>query len=233
MRLSEEERRDLHSGDYVSVVENLPVSRLERVLTYLDLQPSYRVVDLACGAGTFAELLSSRVASVDGVVFAPDFVNAARRRAAERASENVTYHCQNIVDFCAAHPDEYDVVTALDFSEHIYDEDFVSIFRGAFSCLKPGGCLYIYTPNLTFFWEWMKQVGLAKQFEQHIAVRDAQQYLALLERCGFARDHIQVRYPSHFNALRTIHWLRHLPVLGKYFQAKLMISCRKNQAPSG
>lgn len=227
MQLSEEERRNLHSGDYVSVLENLPISRLERLLPYLDLQPSYRAVDFACGAGNFAELIHNCVQSVDGIDFAPDFIDAARRRAAERGIRNVTYHCQDIVDFCSAHPSEYDVVTAIDFSEHIYDEDFIRIFGGAFSSLKPGGYLYIYTPNLTFFWEWMKDVGLAKQFPQHIAVRDARQNLALLERCGFARDEIQVRYLPHFNVFRSIHWLSHLPWIGKYFQAKLLISCRK------
>lgn len=227
MHLSEEERRELHSGDYVSVLENLPMSRLERLLPYLDLRPEYRAVDFACGAGNFAELIHDRVRSVDGIDFAPDFVATARRRAAERQIGNVTYHCQDIVEFCAGHPGEYDVVTALDFSEHIYDEDFIRIFGGAHSVLKPGGCLYIYTPNLTFFWEWMKDVGLAKQFPQHIAVRDARQNLVLLEQCGFARDKIQVHYPAHFNVFRYMHWLSYLPLVGKYFQAKLLISCRK------
>lgn len=227
MQLSEEERRNLHSGDYVSVLENLPLSRLERLLPYLDLRPSYRAVDFACGAGNFAELIHSRVEWVDGVDFAPDFIDTARRRAAERAIENVSYHCQDIVVFCDAHRSEYDVVTAIDFSEHIYDEDFVRIFGGAFNSLKPGGCLYIYTPNLTFFWERMKDVGLAKQFPQHIAVRDAQQNIDLLERCGFARHNIQLRFLAHFNVLRSVHWLSHLPRIGKYFQAKLLIACRK------
>lgn len=227
MQLSEEERRDLHSGDYVSVLENLPPSRLERLLPYFDLQPSHRTVDFACGAGNFAELIHGRVQSVDGVDFAPDFVETARRRAAERGIRNITYHCQDIVAFCAEHPAAYDIVTAIDFSEHIYDEDFVSIFGGAYESLKPGGRLYIYTPNLTFFWEWMKDVGLAKQFPQHIAVRDARQNLALLERCGFSSDRIQVRYLPHFNVFRHLHWLSHVPLVGRYFQAKLFITCQK------
>jgi 2-polyprenyl-6-hydroxyphenyl methylase / 3-demethylubiquinone-9 3-methyltransferase len=227
MQLSEEQRRDMHSGDYVSVVANMPISRLTRLLPYLDLQPSHRVADFASGAGNFAELIHDRVKWVDGIDFTPDFVEAARRRAAERSIRNVAFHCQSIVEFCAGHANEYDVVTAIDFSEHIYDEDFVSIFSGAYNILKPGGRLYVYTPNLTFFWEWMKGVGLAKQIETHIAVRNARQYMPLLERCGFSLDEIQVRHPSHFNVFRSIHWLRHLPRVGKYFQAKLMITCRK------
>lgn len=227
MHLSEEERRNLHSGDYVSVLENLPMSRLERLLPYFDFQVNHRAVDFACGAGNFAELIHERVQSVEGIDFAPDFIEAARRRAAERGIRNVTYHCQDIVEFCAEHPGEYDVVTAIDFSEHIYDDDFVRIFGGAYDSLKPGGRLYIYTPNLTFFWEWMKDVGLAKQFPQHIAVRDARQNLELLERCGFSRNSIQVLYLPHFNVFRLVHWLSHMPLFGKYFQAKLFITCQK------
>lgn len=227
MQLSEEQRRDMHSGDYVDLLDSVPISRLQRLVPLMDLSPTTRLIDFACGTGPFSAIVQDHVASYEGIDFSPDMVAAARRIAEEKGVTNAVFHCQDIVSFCDLHRDQYDVVTANDFSEHIYDDDFLRIFRGAHGILKPGGHLYIYTPNLTFFWEWMKDVGLAKQFPQHIAVRDAAAHLALLERCGFARENIQVQYLAHFNIFRTVHWLRHLPLLGRYFQAKLFISCRK------
>lgn len=227
MQLSEDQRRDLHSGDYVTVLENLPISRLLRLMPHLDLQSNHRVVDFACGAGNFAELIHERVRSVDGIDFSPDFVATARRRAVDKGIQNVIYHCKDITKFCDEHCEEYDIVTALDFSEHIYDDDFVRIFTGAHRILKRGGSLYIYTPNLDFFYERMKDSGLARQFPQHIAVRDAEQNITLLSECGFERQAIACSLLPHFNVFRHIHPLSKLPMIGRWFQAKLLLKCTK------
>lgn len=227
MELSENQRRDMHSGDYVELLDSIPISRMTRLLPLMALTPTTRLVDFASGTGPLSMLVKDKVATYEGIDFSQDFVDAARRIAAEKGVQNATFHCEDIVSFCERHNSEYDIVTANDFSEHVYDRDFLQIFSAAHAILKPGGELYIYTPNLTFFWEWMKAVGLAKQFPQHIAVRNADQYLTLLKQCGFARDCMQIRYLAHFNVLRFLHPLSHLPLIGKYFQAKLFISCRK------
>ena len=228
MELSEAERRDLHSGDYVKVLDALPINRIARLLPLMELRPDTRLVDFAAGTGPMAQLLEGKIASYDGVDFSPDFVEAARAIAQQKGLHHASFHCEDIVSFCERHGPEFDVVTANDFSEHIYDADFLKIFTGAHSILRPGGCLYIYTPNLTFFWEIMKDVGLAPQFPQHIAVRNARQYFDLLERCGFSRADVTVDYLPHFNVWRFLHPLSRLPWIGKYFQAKIFLTCRKS-----
>lgn len=227
MELSEDQRREMHSGDYVELLDSIPISRMTRLVPLMSLTPTTRLVDFASGTGPLSALVKDKIATYEGIDFSQDFVDAARRIAAEKGVHNATFHCEDIVEFCARHDAEYDVVTANDFSEHIYDQDFLQIFSGAHSILKPGGHLYIYTPNLTFFYEWMKDVGFARQFPQHIAVRNAEQYVALLEQCGFPRERVQVRYLAHFNVLRFLHPLSRLPWVGKYFQAKLFIACTK------
>lgn len=227
MELSQDERRDMHSGDYVQLLDSIPISRMTRLVPLMPLTPDTRLVDFAAGTGPLAALVEGRIASYEGVDFSQDFVEAARRIAGEKGLAKATFHCEDIVSFCARHGAEYDIVTANDFSEHIYDNDFVEIFSGAHSILKPGGMLYLYTPNLDFFWERMKDVGLARQFPQHIAVRDAAQHIPLLERCGFDRANIRIGYLPHFNVFRFIHPLSALPWVGRYFQAKLFIACRK------
>ncbi|HET9483705.1 MAG TPA: class I SAM-dependent methyltransferase, partial [Xanthomonadales bacterium] len=171
-----EQRIAMHSGDYVQLLDSIPIDRLARLVPLLELRPDDRVVDFAAGTGVLAHLVADRVASYDGVDFSPDFVAFARRRASDAGLANAKFHCRDIVDFCAEHADEFDLVTAMDFSEHVGDEDFLRIFSGAHRILKPGGRLVVYTPNLDFFYERMKAAGLAKQFPQHIAVRTDMQH---------------------------------------------------------
>jgi len=62
----------------------------------------------------------------------------------------------------------------MDFSEHVYDEEWREILRGIRSALKPTGRLYLHTPNAEFILEIMKarNLILARQPE-HVAVRTA------------------------------------------------------------
>ena len=225
--LDRERRIEMHSGDYVKILDEIPIDRLVRLIPALRLEPSDRVVDFASGTGVLAHLIAHRVASYEGVDFSADFVAFARARAAAAGLPNVAFHCRDIVEFCDDHEDEYDLVTSFDFSEHIDDPDFVRIFGGAHRILKPGGRLVLYTPNLDFFYERMKAVGLAKQFPQHIAVRNDAQHRVLLARCGFAPARIELEKPSHFNVFRHLHALRHVPVVGRWFEAKLFYRCIK------
>lgn len=227
MQLDENRRRDLHSGEYVQTLDKVPTSRIARLLPLIHFQPGCRLVDLASGTGVLAELVHDRVQSYEGVDFSPELVDLARRRAAEKGISNATFYCEDIVAFCARHREEYDIVTAFDFSEHVYDDDFLRIFGGAYSILKSGGRLYVYTPNLDFFYERMKGIGLAKQFPQHIAVRNPVRNLDLLLRCGFRRDRILCSYPPHFNVFRHLHPLSKLPGVGRWFRAKLFFECVK------
>lgn len=226
-KLDEKSRLELHSGDYVKLLESLPMHRLSRLLPFMDLRPDDTLVDLACGPGTFSHLVHSRVAQYEGVDFSPEFVASAREWVTRLGITNARFHCEDIVSYCASRPDTADVVTAIDFSEHVYDEDFLKMFSAAHGMLKPGGRLYLYTPNLGFFYEWMKGTGLAPQFPQHIAVRDEAWQRRLLQQCGFAPEAIRCDFPSHYNVFRFLHPLSRLPVVGRHFRAKLFFTCVK------
>jgi len=227
MTHSDQQRIALHSGQYVDAVSNVPISRLTRLIPLLDLRPEYRVVDFGCGSGAFLRLVHRQVQSYDGVDFSPDFIAEAERLSNAAGITNATFHCEDIVAFCAEHTDEFNVVSALDFSEHIDDGAFIAIFKGAYRILKPGGNLYIYTPNLDFFWERMKDIGLAKQFPQHIAVRNHPHHVFLLGKCGFQEEDITHCMLPHFNVLRFAHPFRRLPWIGHWFEAKLFYRCQK------
>lgn len=217
---------ELHSGAYVEDYERKPLSRLERLVPLMHLGPKDLVADFACGNAMLLPLIHDRVGQYHGVDFSPDFIASARRRAEANLITNCNFYCEDIVSFCDQHRGMFDVATAFDFSEHIDDDDFVRFFGAIRASLRDGGRLYLHTPNLTFFMERMKQHGILTQFPEHIAVRDAAANLELLALAGFAPERINVRRIAHYNVLKALHPLRHLPLIGDMFAARLFIECR-------
>jgi len=217
----------LHSGAYVDNYERKPISRLARLVPLMRLSPDDELADFACGNAMLLPLVAHRVRHYHGVDFSADFIQAGERRAASQGIRNCSFHCDDIVSFCTARPDRFDVATAMDFSEHIDDRDFVDIFSAIRGSLKPGGRLYLHTPNLAFVLERLKQRGVLPQFPQHIAVRDADQNRRLLEACGFAPADIRITELAHYNVMRVVHPLRRLPAVGPFFAARLFIECRR------
>jgi SAM-dependent methyltransferase len=161
-----------------------------------------------------------------GVDFSDEFIRAAEARRRAAGIANGSFHCGDIVSFCDANPNRFDAAFALDFSEHIYDDQFVRIFRAIHGSLKPGSALYIHTPNAEYFMERLKTRGLLTQVEGHVGVRDAAQHAKLLAECGFASVH--VRYLAHYlHAASLLHGLGLLPLVGQLFRARLFLTCRK------
>ena len=219
--------KELHSGDYVTMYEKKPISRVANLVPRMKLDPeTTHLADFACGNAMLLEQVDKKVLNYVGIDFSQEFVEAARRRAQRLGSQNSQFYCSDIVDFCAARPDTFDVATALDFSEHVNDEEFVAIFSAIRSSMKPGGSLYLHTPNLDFFLEKMRDSGLLlRQRPEHIGVRNAQQHMHLLGRAGFDPSRIRIHFIPHYNVLRFVHPFRHLPGLGKFFEARLFIEC--------
>jgi 2-polyprenyl-3-methyl-5-hydroxy-6-metoxy-1,4-benzoquinol methylase len=221
-----EERIRAHSGAYVDMYERKPISRIARLVPRLRLQPHEDLVDVACGNAMLLPLIHDRVRSYAGVDFSPEFIDVARRRAGEHGISNCTFHCADVVDFCNARKGQFDVATALDFSEHIDDGEFIAIFSAIHASLRAGGRLYLHTPNLEFVLERLKERGILRQFPEHIAVRSAPHLVRQLEQCGLDRGKIAVEVLPHYNVMRLLHPLRHLPVVGRVFAARLFIECR-------
>jgi len=222
-----EESKRLHSGAYVKMYESKPISRLARLIPLMRLQGKERLADIACGNAMLLPLIHAKISHYDGVDFSEDFIVSAKSRAEKHKVTNCSFHCQDIMNFCAEHPETFDLATAFDFSEHIEDEAFLSIFKAVRDTLIPNGRLLLHTPNLNFFMERLKDWGILHQFPEHIAVRNQLQNTRLLQRCGFAPENIHVRVLPHYNILRLTHPLRHIPVFGRLFEARLFIECIK------
>ena len=226
MTKAPESRKDIHSGDYVARYESRPISRITRLVQLMRLDASDDLIDIACGNAMLLEEVSNKIGSYTGVDFSGDFIASAQRRADRIGATNCEFHCDDIVEFCGQSTQRFDVAVALDFSEHITDEEFIPIFSAIRSALKPGGRLYLHTPTLDFFLERMRASGFfLKQRPEHIAVRDTTHNVSLLVKAGFDERSVTATILSHYNVLKVLHPLRHLPLLGQYFEARIFIEC--------
>lgn len=216
----------LHSGSYVERYERKPLDRVLALAARMDVPDDANVADFACGNGMLAEALGRRSGTYHGVDFSPDFIAAAQRRAARSGLDTARFHCADIVAFCAAHPRTFDIAATLDFSEHVADDEAAAIYAAIRGTLRPGGTLYLHTPNLDFFLERAKAIGVLRQFPEHIAVRNDRQTRALLVRAGFAEDAVGIDFIPHYNVLRHLHPLSRLPLIGRWFRARLWLTAR-------
>jgi cyclopropane fatty-acyl-phospholipid synthase-like methyltransferase len=227
-RRSEEELHAIYDQSYVDQYDPHAVERIRRMLPFFDLAGDQIVADFGCGNGVLLELIAPRVREYVGVDFSEAFVRAAEQRRDERGIRNGTFHCADILAFCTRHPNHFDAAFTLDFCEHIYDDQFLAIFRAIHAALRPGARLYLHTPNREYFMEHLRARGVLRQIDGHVAVRDARALESLLARCGFADVHVR-SLPHYLAPAAALHGLGTLPVLGRYFRARLLLTCRKDR----
>lgn len=226
MRLTDGQLRDFYRADYVEHHAQVANARLARLLPLIDWQPDDRVLDCACGSGQLLELIHDRVARYVGVDFSDEFIRKCAEQQAELGIANADFVCSDLAEYCSAHPGEFDKCLTFDFSEHIYDDEFVRIFRAIHVSLKAGGQLYIHTPNADYFLERLKSAGVLKNDPTHIGVRDGTDTARLLTESGFGAPRIE--YLSHYaKPLERLHFLSAVPGVGYLFQARLFITCVK------
>jgi 2-polyprenyl-6-hydroxyphenyl methylase / 3-demethylubiquinone-9 3-methyltransferase len=217
------ELRQLYGDEYVQKFsEKQSPKRIERLIRHIRLQRSDYVVDFACGNGMLMDYLALKVCSYVGVDFSQEFVNEAIKRKEKQGVANAIFVCSEIVDFCNINEQNFDVAFALDFVEHVYDDELLKILSSIKKVIKKGGRFYIHTPNLDFFVEKLKQKSLIlKQFPEHVAVRSPEQLTSLLESAGFRVE--KAFLLPHYNILKYIHFLSFVPFLGKYFKARIFV----------
>lgn len=220
--------KGLYDEDYARRLHAHEESRrIRSILEHIRLPSHAKVLDVGCGNGPLALVLSPLVGEYHGVDFSEAFIHFARWRAQQRVLANCHFHCCDVIDFCSLHPDMFDVVFALDISEHIPDAEWQNIVASMNKALKPGGQVVLHTPNLDFFIERMKANAiLLKQFPEHVAVRTAHQNEAFFERCGFSS--VTTEYLPHYNFLRALHPLSRLPGIGPFFAARLLLIAIRN-----
>lgn len=99
-----------------------------------------RTLDVGCGPGFFLDAASTRGWEAWGIDPSAYAVEMARRTHGERV-------CQGVVETAPFPAGHFELVTAFDAFEHVYDP--VAFLSAAHRLLAPGGLLAITTPDIT------------------------------------------------------------------------------------
>jgi cyclopropane fatty-acyl-phospholipid synthase-like methyltransferase len=119
------------------------VSYRRRVSRYLTLDSNSRCLDLACGFGNFLAYLDANdVTHFIGV----DSSLPATNVVSERFGHNRVV-CADVRSFLRESKDEFDLVSALDFLEHLSKDELYEVLDLARQRLVPGGKLLVRVPN--------------------------------------------------------------------------------------
>jgi cyclopropane fatty-acyl-phospholipid synthase-like methyltransferase len=223
---SEQELREFYRDDYAEIFERSQSRRrVARLLPLMELSLADCVADLGCGSGLLVPFVAPRVREYLGVDFSEEFIRIANRKLEAAPAPNVRFVCARVQDVAEAHSGEFDIAFALDFAEHVYDEAWLDILRGARRLLRPGGRFYLHTPNAGFFLERMKAANfLVRQFPEHVAVRSLALNADLLKQAGFTV--VRTQYLPHYNVLKVVHPLSLIPPLRSVMSARIFIEAR-------
>jgi ubiquinone/menaquinone biosynthesis C-methylase UbiE len=120
------------------------------VLKFLPPVKGKRILEIACGRGGFSRLLGSRGALVCGADFSASAVDIAKKRLYRDPSptDRVTY-VQAAAQNMAFDENSFDIVVSCETIEHVPDPR--AAVREMYRVCKPGGTLYLTTPNYLNF----------------------------------------------------------------------------------
>jgi ubiquinone/menaquinone biosynthesis C-methylase UbiE len=120
------------------------------VLEFLPPVQGKRILEIACGRGGFSRLLGSREASVCGADFSASAVAIAKERLLGHPAlaGRVTY-VQADAQNMPFEENSFDIVISCETIEHVPDPR--AAVREMYRVCKPGGTLYLTTPNYLNF----------------------------------------------------------------------------------
>ena len=162
------------------------------MLERFGLKPE-RVLDLACGEGTFAVRMAKKGFKVTGVDISPHLLRLARERA-KKENVNVEFLLQDMRSL--PFEEGYDLVTCwYDSLNYLLEtEDLEKAFTGIYRALKRGG-LFIFDMNtiygLAVIWQrhpCYVQQDTSELFEIHRPGYDFEKNIATLRITGFIKE---------------------------------------------
>lgn len=121
------------------IPDELTVKEVDFMLSYFQLQPGSRVVDLMCGYGRHTLSLAAKGMEVTAVDNLPYYINEIRTKAKDLS---VTAIEKGVLDFTSN--EEFDLAICMGNSLNFFNAaDTSRLFKNVFSYLKKGGYLLV------------------------------------------------------------------------------------------
>lgn len=131
------------------------------LLHLLDIKQNGKVLDVGCADGAMMVYCGLLGAEVYGVDFSRESIEKANGYLAKNAIKGkAIFGDAKKLDF---QENYFDKVVSCDFFEHLSYDDNVLVLKEIKRVLKPGGAVFIKTPNLTY-------LKLSKLFKQSVRI---------------------------------------------------------------
>lgn len=155
-----------------------------------ELPPSGRLLDVACGPGTFLGTLPAGLTCL-GLDIAKAQIDYAQGHYAG-AGRSFSLMAPGELPVAA---ESIDVVTIVELIEHISMAEATRLLTECRRVLRPGGKLVLTTPNYACLWPLLEyltnRVGKVTYEDQHITKYRAQSLRALLRDSGFGTANVE------------------------------------------
>lgn len=154
---------------------------------YLPPQPSEFILDVGCGSGVIADFLAKSGATVWGIDGSEDAIAFAGKTFPQ---PNLSFH-QGLVDERFQTDRPVDKLYCLEVIEHIYVDQGRQMLSNFYRTLRPGGAVFLTTPNYRSFWpliEWtLDTLKLVPHLmdDQHVAKYHRSKLSDLAKSSGF------------------------------------------------
>jgi len=112
------------------------------------------VLDVGCGSGVITSHLGKRGARAIGIDANPRAIDFARERF---GTEDVSFHL-GLVDEAFSLDCRVDKIYCLELIEHVYRPQAVTMLERFRGLLRPGGSLFLTTPNYRSMWPIMEWI---------------------------------------------------------------------------
>ena len=167
------------TGYFAKVDKKMRRSR-QRVRALRRLAPhAVRFLDVGCSGGFMVEAAREAGFVSAGLDLEPPSIAYARRHF-----PGGEFFCGTVEEFAAAAPEPFDIVYLSEVIEHV--PDVRSFCRSVAGLLRPGGTLYVTTPDLKH-WSQPRDVFRREGFgpPAHCIYFTPRSLMRLLDECGF------------------------------------------------
>ncbi|MHC4554886.1 MAG: class I SAM-dependent methyltransferase, partial [Planctomycetota bacterium] len=122
---------------------------VEWIASQFNVTADTAIADFGCGPGLYTTRLAQTGADVTGIDFSPRSIDYAKAAAAEK-NLDISYHCQNYLDFEADKRFDLIIMIFCDFCALSPDQR-KTLLQKYHTFLKPGGSLLLDVHSLNIF----------------------------------------------------------------------------------
>jgi len=194
-------------------------------LELVQIKKPIKILEIGCSSGKTSLELAKAGASIIAVDFDKNAIDLARKYTQENGLGNQVEFVNISADDPSLMEKTFDLVTMLDFVEHVPDRVLLNLIENLRE-KKFTGDICVYTPNKLHFTELLRECGILQQDPTHINLKSFQQWVDF-----FKNQNLEItfckRTTSHWPVLKEIESIfKSIPYLGNLLTRSISLRCR-------